>query len=297
MLSPSLLITLAPLAPTPPPTDPAPAPPLVAPSIPTRAAALEAALAPSTGFAGPTAAALQDAEAEDTEAPPEPPSWVGALGLGSSIATGNTNTRAVNFTFDAVLDRSQVAASNRWTLKGWYNYSDEKTDGVPGSKAIANNLYGMVKYDQFLTPKNYLFGNASGEEDELQDLDLRAIVGAGYGRQFRDDEVLILAGELGLAYRKETYEDAPNSSGPNGQLSANIDWKFRKGWALMNASQIYPSLEDKNDVYAKVDTRLRTELNEDLFLQLQWVFDWNNAPATGKDTVDNRVILTIGWSF
>ena len=281
MLTPSLLIALASLA-----ADPAPTAPALEPVVTTPGVA-----------AFTTLAGAQDAPAPDAEAPAEPPSWDGNIAFGAGFATGNTNTRSVNFTFDSQLDRSQLAASNRWTLKAWYNFQDEKTAGTPGYRATSNNIYGSVQYDHFLSEKDYVYGNISGQGDELQDLDLRLIVGAGYGRQFRNDEVLVLDGELGLAYRKEVYENSPDTESPNARVAANVVWKFREGWGLLNSTEVLPSLEDASDVFVQADTRVRTELNKDLFLQLQWLFTYNGVPAPTKDTTDNRLILTLGWSF
>jgi putative salt-induced outer membrane protein YdiY len=38
-------------------------------------------------------------------------------------------------------------------------------------------------------------------------------------------------------------------------------------------------------------------MTEAMFLRVQHVLDYDNSPAAGAKNADNRIILTVGWSF
>jgi len=57
------------------------------------------------------------------------------------------------------------------------------------------------------------------------------------------------------------------------------------------------SLEDSEDVNTRSDTRLKTTLTDKMFAQLQWIWDYDATPATGKERNDNQITLGVGWSF
>ena len=61
--------------------------------------------------------------------------------------------------------------------------------------------------------------------------------------------------------------------------------------------ELFSGLEDIEDINAKLDTRVRVSITEDMFAQLQWVMDYDNTPAHGAYRMDHRVILSLGWGF
>jgi uncharacterized protein DUF481 len=56
-------------------------------------------------------------------------------------------------------------------------------------------------------------------------------------------------------------------------------------------------LKDKEDVNARVDTHLKLMLTKSMFAQFQWLFTWDNTPATGAERADDLYLVTLGWSF
>ncbi len=62
-------------------------------------------------------------------------------------------------------------------------------------------------------------------------------------------------------------------------------------------AEVFPSLEDIEDISGKLDTRVRVSITDDMFAQLQWVMDYDNTPAEGAYRMDHRVILSLGWGF
>ena len=225
------------------------------------------------------------------DGPPAEPEWTGTVSAGGAITTGNSETRQGNATADAELRR----AKDRWTLGFLWIYSEEKN--TTGDWNLTDRrTSAKAKYDYFLTEKTYLLAQTSAESDEESDLELRWTVGVGAGRQFIEDERTKLSAEAGLSWVDEEYKNDEESF-LAARGAYNAERVLTKALTFAQTGEIYPSLEDQDDVYAKVDTRLKIGFSENLIGQLQWVFDWDNTPAQGADRVDNRFLASVGWKF
>lgn len=224
----------------------------------------------------------------------EKPRWTGSVAVGASVSEGNTERRAYNASADAELRRQK----DRWTAGLYYNFGEEKTGGSSAYATTEDRSGLKGQYDYFISEKTYFLGQASAETDQQADLDLRWTAGVGVGHQFREDEELKLSAEAGLSYLDEDFGD---DSADTGYLAArgayNVDWKIDEDWTLGHTGVIFPSLEDSDDVSAKLDTRLDVSLTERMFARLQWVWDWDNTPAPGNEESDHRILLNIGWGF
>ena len=106
----------------------------------------------------------------------------------------------------AMASLSLALAMNRFTMGG--NYQRSEDDNVK----TADNALGYIKYDHFLTKKWYLYANATGQQDEFQDLNLRATLGVGAGYQFYESERTNLSLEGGLSYVNEDFTIAEDNS-------------------------------------------------------------------------------------
>ena len=234
----------------------------------------------------PIAGALQD-EVQDAPVAEEP-RWTGAVTLGATISDGNTDTKRVTATADAVKDME----TERYTLGFQWNFAQEN-DEITQRRTL-----GKAQYDHKIGERAYWLINLSLEADSQADLDLRSILGVGVGYQFYDREKFKLAGEAGLSYFDEDYG---NDEADGDYIAARLAYKWEylhsERWSFAQNAEIYPSLEDSQDVYAKLDTRAKATLSEAMFAQLQWLFDWDNTPAPGKERVDQLYLLTVGWKF
>jgi len=221
--------------------------------------------------------------------------WDGSVTAGMILTTGNSETK--NATISAEAKWKQDV--DRVTLSALWNYQGDET-GV-----IQRRVFGQAQYDHFLSDDTYAYAMANGNHDFNAALDLRWTAGAGLGHQFRADEEWNVNGEAGLSYIDEDY--APTTDDPSGRgsdneyvaarLAYNLDYLASEKWEFGHGGQIFPSLEDGDDIYARWDTRLKVNLTEAMFAQLQWIWDYDNTPAAGKDRNDHLIAATIGWSF
>jgi len=219
---------------------------------------------------------------------PVPLGWTGSVALGASYSDGNTDRRSASATVDAEKRREK----DRTTLGFLWRYADE-------SRVLTDRqTQARAKYDYFFSKKMYGLAQASVEDSYSANLDLRLTAGVGVGYQFEETETWKLSGEAGLSYVDSNYVGTADDTDYIAARAAyNWDWKPNKKYNASQTAEIFPSLESADDVNARVDTKGRVNLTDTMFAQLQWLYQWDNTPATGKVRSDNMVMLGVGWSF
>lgn len=236
------------------------------------------------------------APSDEDDADKAEPSWTGSLSIGATTTEGNTKVATASATADAVKEMED----ERLTVGFAFAYAEDS--GVRSQR----KTFGNAKYDWFTGKKSYLWSNVALEGDSPSHLDLRTILGAGYGYKLRDDDKVALGGELGLAYYKEQYgeffeDGALIEESESDYVAARValDWTYKHSerWEFVGTSEVYPSIEDEEDVYSKLDARAKATLSENMFAQFQWVWDWDNTPAEGLDRSDQLYLIQVGWSF
>lgn len=233
-------------------------------------------------------------DAPDAGKPDGPvvPQWTGSVTIGATYSDGNTDSRAIAMNFDA----ERRAEIDRWTAKGYWNYSESRD--ATGEFSINQRRAALtLKYDYFLTKKLYLFGIAGIDTDTLAGISDRTYVGAGAGYQWKEQEDLKWSSEAGLTYFNVDYKSSDDREYLAARLANNIDWKINESTTFQNLVELYPSLESASNLYGKSDTKIRSTLSKTMYAQLQWVYQFTNEPADGKERNDNLLILGVGWSF
>jgi putative salt-induced outer membrane protein YdiY len=222
-----------------------------------------------------------------------PPKWTGSVNVGASYSDGNTDSRSVNAALDAV----RRADDDRWTVKGYWNYGESRDDGT-GELGITDRRAGAsLKYDYFLSKKLYVFGIAAIETDLLADIDERYYAGPGVGYQWRESDEFKWGSEAGVTYFNTNYGHSDDKEYIAARIANNITWVINENTTFENTAEVLPSLEDSDDFYGKSDTKLKVALSKAMFAQLQWVYQFTNEPADGKERNDNLVVLGVGWKF
>jgi putative salt-induced outer membrane protein YdiY len=216
------------------------------------------------------------------------PKWTGSVALGASYSDGNTDRRSASATVDTEKRREK----DRFTLGFLWRYADDS--GILTDRQT--QLRG--KYDYFFSKKMYGLAQASAEDNFSAALDLRLTAGVGLGYQFKESPSWKIAAEAGLSYVDSDYTGTVDDTAYLAARAAyNWDWKPNTKYNLSQVGEIFPSLERSEDINARVDSKGRVNLTDKMFAQLQWLYQWDNTPATGKVRSDNMVLLGVGWSF
>jgi putative salt-induced outer membrane protein YdiY len=233
------------------------------------------------------------------------PSWDGSLKLNGVWTDGNTDHRAIGASIDASIRHPAHGEffGDRISFDASWDYSEDK-DGDPTSPRYRDWRLNQrragagLKYDYFLTKRWYALATTRVLGDTKADLDLRFTAGAGFGYTWIEDEITTFVTELGLSYVNENYRSATPSE---DYLAARIAYKLTHALSestkIVHSVEAFPSTESLDDFYMQARTELVTSLTESMLASIGHVLDYDNTPAPDRERVDNRVVLSIGWSF
>lgn len=237
--------------------------------------------------------------------PPEDvdPSWTGSLNLSGVSTSGNTDTRSAGLSFDASLRRK----SDRISVDGSWTYAQNKDRSSPASSSSgyvtnARRVGGGLKYDYYLSEKSYALLTTRVLGDTVANLDLRFTAGAGVGYTLVDDGSQLFMFEIGFSYLDESYRVfvSPEPSSVS-YIAARAAYRYQAPLSdvtkFVHRAEAFPSLEDKADIYCQITTEIQTSLTKSMVANLTHVLDYDNTPAPGAKRADQRVILSVGWSF
>ena len=241
--------------------------------------------------------------------PPEKvaPKWTGSLQVSALYADGNTSRRAGGLLFDA----SRKTEVDRLTVDAQWQYGEDKdvnrfqSDGVTANPNFRNRTLTQrragagIKYDYFLSKRWYALVTSRVLGDTLADLNLRFTAGLGAGYTVIDDGDTLFLTEFGLAYFNEDYR-TPGLASTDG-MALRIAWRLEKQLSddtkLVHRTEAFPSVEDSDDFYLQAITEISTKLTDDMVASVSHTLDYDNTPALNRQRADNRVLLSIGWTF
>lgn len=250
----------------------------------------------SLRLSGDGASALPIARLGMINPPPEKePEWTGSLKLTGLYTSGNTRRESVGLLFDA----SRTTETDRVTVDAIWNYGTDE-DVTTGVKTLTQRRAGAgLKYDYFLSERWYALATTRALSDTLADLQLRFTAGLGAGyTMVKTDNVLFLA-EAGLSSYSEDYRQAglATEETVTARLSYRLEYSLSEATRLVHRVEAFPSVEDGDDYYLQAVTEMTTSLTDSMVASVAHTLDYDNTPAAGRKNADNRLLLTVGWSF
>ena len=225
----------------------------------------------------------------------EAPKWSGSLKTTALYTSGNTRRESVGVLFDA----SRSTKADRVTVDAIWNYGTDQDGSTNVTTLTQRRTGGGAKYDYFLGERWYALGTARALGDTLADLDLRFTSGLGFGYTIIDDGVTMLLSEGGISYFIEDYRTPGLASEETISLriACRLEHQISDDTKLVHRVEAFPSLEDSDDYYLQAVTELTTSLTDSMVASVAHTIDYDNTPAVGRKNADNRVLLTVGWTF
>ena len=221
--------------------------------------------------------------------------WTATANLSLALARGNADTT----TFGLGATGVRPTSTDKTTL---YFNEIYTHDGLADA-TTANNLGAGVRYDHNLNPKLFAFGTGDFYEDQLQFLDLRSVLGGGFGWHARNKpkEQLDVLG--GVVWTHESYSTVPGTPPVAAYTNsfAALDFgeqytrKFGGNSVFTEQAYIFPDLADTSQYRATGTTTLSTKLKSFLSWQTTASDVYVTNPPTGTKT--NDLILTTGLGF
>jgi len=217
------------------------------------------------------------------------PGWghacAGSATVSLALARGNSETVTLGGGFSAArstrTDKTSIYANTLYSTNA---------NAVPSTSA--NTTDGGLRYDHNLNPKLFAFGSGDFTANALQDLDLRSIVGGGFGWHVSKSATQTFDILGGVVWTHETYSPGPTNSFAAIDLGQVYTRKLGASSVLTEQTYFYPDLSQPGKYELSVDSSFTTNLGK--------LFSWNTAfsdrytsfPPAG--TLSNDIILTTG---
>ena len=212
--------------------------------------------------------------------------WAGGVNVGFALTRGNSQTKNLAVAFNAARKTSNDRI-------GLYTNSIYATNDAPGAvpNTTANALRGGIRYDRDITPRVFGFGSGDFETDDLQNLNLRSVLGGGLGFHMIKSEATTLDLLAGLNYTHESYSTFSRSF-PAATLGEELLHKWHANTVLTQRLYLYPNLKDRGEYRATFDFGTVTKLNKWLGWQNSFGDIYITNPPIGKK--QNDILFTTG---
>jgi putative salt-induced outer membrane protein YdiY len=211
--------------------------------------------------------------------------WGGFLDSGLSLSRGNSETS--NFTIGATATRMTVKDKAGAYLNSIY--SKGRTDGV--NLTTASAIHGGLRFDFNLSDKTFAFAFTDFDHDRFQDLDLRNVIGGGFGYHFIKTDATNLDLFAGASLNQEYFTNLTRRS---GELLAgeSLDHKLSSAFSIKERLEFYPNVTDLGQYRVVFDTAAITKISKFLSWQVEASDRYITNPVNGLK--GNDLLFTTG---
>ena len=213
----------------------------------------------------------------------------GYVSAGFDLAKANNRT-SIDFA-GGLSSRTRVRA---WSLDGSVNLTDDSA----GDTSERYQLQGT--YRQFVRARDFYLGFTGFDRNTELDLNLRTMVGGGYGRYFVQTNHSEWLGGLGLAYTHENYSGGERFDSVEGVLTTSFKI-FRYDFPETDIGgnlTLLPSLTKSGRYRAEGDLRARYEFVDDLYFELKVYGSYDSEPPLADtEQSDYGITTSLGYSF
>jgi hypothetical protein len=244
----------------------------------------------------------QQAEVDRPQHPRLRDYWSGMFDLGLSLTEGNSSTSALTIAGKA----SRIVPKNKLTL--YYTEVYSKDGNQTPALTTANAIHGGVRDDFNLNPWLYAFGFTDFDEDALQHLDLRNVLGGGLGWHVINSKKTQFDVFGGGSFNQEyfsTYTIAnpapppavllePSQTRHSAEIVTGESLSTKLGPRTTVSEQLsfFPNLSTAGDFRATFDANAATKLKSWLSWQVTFSDRYLSDPPVGLK--GNDLLLSTG---
>lgn len=224
--------------------------------------------------------------------------WSGLIDTGLSDTSGNSST--LNFTLAAKAAR--VTDKDKISVYATSVYSKE--DNTSPSQVTAKAIEGGIRADLNVSPRLFVFGFTDFYYDAFQHLDLRNVLGGGFGYHVIKTKNTLLDVFGGGDFNQEYYSSfvdpvttniVPSLTRKSGEINAGqtLNAKVFNGRTQVTETfALFPNVTTTGDFRFNLDISVATKLKNWLSWQVTFSDRFTNYPQPGLQ--DNDTILSSG---
>jgi putative salt-induced outer membrane protein YdiY len=213
--------------------------------------------------------------------------WQGFVDVGLSAARGNTDSTTISAGFNAARTRT------RDKLTTYFNglYSRNRTQ-LPVT-VTSDTRRGGLRYELNFNPRAFGFVSGDFEADALQQLDLRVVGGAGFGRHVIQNKRNTFDLFGGATANREHYSTGLLRLTAEGLFSEESTHRINGTFSFRQKLGVFPNLTDTGDYRLTLDTTAVTTLLRWLSWQVTISDRYSTDPVPG--TRKNDIFITTGF--
>lgn len=217
--------------------------------------------------------------------------WSGGLDFGYSLTTGNTRTNTL--ALGSNLNRQ--SGRDKTSLYAAYINAKNKNKGV--TETTANAIRGGGRYEIALTNRLSAFGFADFEYNEIQLLDLRAVLGGGLGHYIVKNERTQFQVFGGGSYNRENFSNGVKRNSGEILAGEELSLKLSDRVLFRERLQFFPNLSNTGEYRVTFDSSLNTKLTRWLSWQVTASNRYLSDPVLGSKNNDLLLTTGVGVSF
>jgi len=232
----------------------------------------------------------EDAEAgKDAAKPPEPKmGWEGSFNLGLTATTGNSNTSTGNVSLDTKLTRPESIT----------RLGASDTYGKSGSESTADKSNAFINYNYLFTERFSGYLQFEWERDRIADLVWRINTGPGVGYFLIKEPTSSLAGQLGVSYIREKFENVKFDDYYALRIAERGELKISPTTKLWEQAEYLPDISNfEKRFILKGEAGVEAAMTAKTSLRLLVQDTFNSMPAPGRNKNDATYIAGIGYKF
>jgi len=213
--------------------------------------------------------------------------WAGYVDVGLSLARGNAQTSTFTTTFNA----TRATRTDKLILQFNEIYASALISGKVASTAQA--VRGGLDYNRNAGHRMFVDLFNQYEYDKFQDLDLRVVLGGGFGFKAIDNHRSSLDFTGGLDYDRAQFSTPLTRNSAEGYFGDDWTYKLSKVSSLTQSFRVYPNFTSAGDYRMNFDLGAATRLRKWLSWQVTASDRFLSDPVGGRKK--NDILLTTGF--
>jgi Protein of unknown function, DUF481 len=213
----------------------------------------------------------------------------GGVSAGFNFAKSNNQTQySLNANMDYV--------KKYWLASSQLQSSFSRSGSVPSDLHNDVSTYAL----RTLSAKNYVvIGVSDFLRSDEQQLDLRAVLGGGAGKIFKNttaSRILVVGGAVWTHERYQTG-GTPTFNSAEGMTGAIFEYFRFKTTNLSTSVFAYPGLSDVGRIRVDGKAAIKYELIKNLYLSFSLYMNYDSNPPRPTAKSDYGASSSVGWSF
>ena len=243
------------------------------------------------------------AVAEEATAPKAKSPYTASAELGMLFKTGDTKSADVKAGFD--FTHEAAAWKSTLNLGVLVKKSEEEDENGEDHFETSDQKWTVVGQTNYTIDKaspNYIYGNASYEDDRFSSFDNQSSISAGWGRRWYETEKTTLDADIGPGFKRDVV--SATDTDPEEINTAFIVQAQALYTRELNEHVLFKQLfvakyapkSDANSTY-KARTSIATKLLETLQLKFSFTVDYNTDVDEDKENLNTETAMTLVYSF